>query len=399
MIELTILLILGIAAGTITGLSPGIHINLISAILLSLLPSLAFVRPISLAVFIVAMSIAHSFIDFITSIYLGAPNEDNFLSILPGHKLLLKGKAHEAVVLTLYGSLTALAIVLIFTPIFILFLPKIYNITKTAMPFILIFISLFLIFREKHIVSSLIIFMLSGFLGFSALNLPINQPLLPLLTGLFGLSSLIVSIKSKIKIPKQKIPRLKDISLSKKEFLSSAAAASLSAPLCSFLPGIGSGHAAVIGSEIIPQNNRTFLFLIGSISTIVTALNFVALYSIEKARSGTSAAIKEILNPFTRADLTIIMLAIIFSGIISFFIALKISKLFAKHINKLNYAAISIAVAFILVVLSIYFSGLLGFIVLATSTALGIFAILSNSRRINLMGSLLLPAIIFYLSL
>jgi len=97
-LELILALFLGILAGTFTGLSPGIHINLVSTILVSSLPFLSFLPLISLVVFIVSMSITHTFIDFIPSIYFGAPEEDNFLSVLPGHKMLNQGKAHEAFV-------------------------------------------------------------------------------------------------------------------------------------------------------------------------------------------------------------------------------------------------------------------------------------------------------------
>ena len=64
--------------------------------------------------------------DFIPSIFLGAPDEDSLLSILPGHKLLLRGRGYFAIIFTLYGSLTALPIIILFTPIFLFLLPKFY---------------------------------------------------------------------------------------------------------------------------------------------------------------------------------------------------------------------------------------------------------------------------------
>ena len=399
-ISLILALLAGILAGTFTGIAPGIHVNLISAILLSLLPAFISVPLISLAVFIVAMSITHSFLDFIPSVYLGAPDEDNFLSILPGHRMFNIGLGHSAVVFTLYGSIVALPTILIFTPIFIYALPVIFEATKTIIPFILIFISAFLIFREEKILPALTIFLLSGFLGFFALNLPIEQPLLPLLTGLFGISNLIISLKNPSKAQKQIIKPLKKIILPKKELIKSSIASAISAPLCSFLPGIGSGHAAFIGSELTKQsekNDKSFLFMNGSITTIVAALNFIALYSIGKARSGTSAVIKEILNPFTRTDLFIILAAIIFTSLVAFFIGIQISKFFAKNIDKINYKFLSLFTILFLVAINFIFTNPLGILVLATSTALGIFAILSESKRINLMGSIILPVVLFYL--
>lgn len=396
-IEFLPALFLGILAGTLTGLSPGIHINLIAALLLSSLASLSSLPIMALVVFITAMSITHTFIDFIPSTFFGAPEEDNFLSVLPAHQLLKKGHGHQAVVLTLYGSLIAIPIILLFAPIFILFLPYFFNLIKTIIPFILIFISFFLIFSEKEIITSLIVFLLAGFIGLAAFKLPVKEPLLPLLTGLFGASSLIISIKSKLSVPKQKILPLKKIKLRKSSFIKSTLAAAFAAPLCSFLPGIGSGHAATIGSTLFKQSRKEFLFLVGSINTIVMGLSFVTAYSIEKTRTGSAAAIKELLTTISLSSLAIMLLTIILSGIISFFLGIALSKFFAKNISKFNYSKLSMAIISILLLLTIFLSNSYGLLVLVSATSLGIFAISSNVRRINLMGSLLVPSIVFYL--
>ncbi len=395
--ELILALLAGILAGTFTGLAPGIHINLIAAILLSSLSSLSSVPVLALAIFITSMSITHTFIDFIPSIFLGAPEEDTFLSILPGHEMLKEGLGYNAAIITLYGSLIAIPIFLFFTPFFIIFLPSLFTILKNFIPFILILLSSYLILREKEYILSFSVFLLAGFLGFFTFQLPVKEPLLPLLSGLFGLSSLIISLKEKQQIKKQKISPLKKIKLTKKEFLKSFLAAGISAPLCSFLPGIGSGHAATLGSEFIPQSRKGFLLLIGSINTIIMSLSFVTLYAINKTRSGSAVAIKEILKEITLAHLTIIIIASLLAGIIAFFIGIKISKLFALYINRINYSKLTLLVIVILIIINLLFSNWLGLIVLITATSLGIYTILSNSRRINLMGSLIIPAIIFYL--
>ena len=161
LLQLILALLLGLLAGTFTGLLPGIHINLVASLLVLNIDRFGSIEPITLAAFIVSMSITHTFLDFLPSIYLGAPEEDSFLSILPGHRLLMKGLAHEAFILTLYGSITAIPIILLLSPIFINFLPFIYNLIKTIIPFILIFISLFIILREKNITISALIFVLS----------------------------------------------------------------------------------------------------------------------------------------------------------------------------------------------------------------------------------------------
>jgi len=396
-LEIILALLLGILAGTFTGISPGIHINLVSSLIVSSLPFLSFIHPITIAIFIVAMSITHTFLDFIPSIFIGAPEEDSFLSILPGHQLLLEGRGYEAFIITLYGSLAALIIIILLAPIFILILPFIYNATKLAIPFVLIFISLYIIFREENFLISLIVFLLSGFLGFLTFNLPIKEPLMPLLTGLFGLSSLFISIKSKSKIPKQEIAPLRSITLTKPELLKSLLAIFISSPFCSFLPGIGSSHSATIGSEIIQQTKKGFLFLVGATNTIIMGLSFITIYAIGKARSGTADAIKDILQTITLHDIVLIIITILLSGILASILGIILARFFVRYINKINYQYITLFTILILFIINLIFSNLLGILVLITATSLGIFAISSNSRRINLMGSLIVPAIVYYL--
>ncbi|MCH7770430.1 MAG: tripartite tricarboxylate transporter permease [Bacteroidetes bacterium] len=96
LIEILLALIVGILTGTTTGLIPGIHINLIGVFIVSLSASLFLsINPIYLAVFIVSMAITHTFVDFIPSIFLGCPDTDTELSVLPGHELLKKGQGYE----------------------------------------------------------------------------------------------------------------------------------------------------------------------------------------------------------------------------------------------------------------------------------------------------------------
>lgn len=397
--EFVLALLLGIVVGTFTGLAPGIHINLVAAALLAASAALLTITsPLALVIFIVSLSISHTFIDFIPSIFFGAPNEDTSLSVLPGHSLLQEGKGYHALIYTLYGSLSAIIIIFIFTPLFIIFLPGIYEFFKPVIFFILLLTSLFLIFTEKNgITKALIVFILSGFFGIASLNNNIQDPLLPMLTGLFGGSSLILSIKTNTKIPPQEITSIRNIKMSKKEFIRSFLASFISAPLCSFLPAIGSGQAAIIGSSLIENMERKeFLFLIGAINTVVMSLSFITLYSIDKARTGSAAAIQKLIE-LDGNDLAAIIIAIIIASILSFFIAFKIGKLFAKNISRIPYSILSIAIIAVLIVIVFIFTGFLGLLIFATGTATGLVAILFNVKRIFLMGCLLIPTLLIYL--
>lgn len=205
-IEIIIALLLGLVAGTFTGLIPGIHINLIGALLVSLSASLLFkIDSIYLVSFITSMAITHTFVDFIPSIFLGCPDTDTELSILPGHFLLKKGIGYKAIILTLYGSLAAIFVLITISLPSIFIMAKIKNIVPILIPGLLILASLFLISTEKNKLKAFFVLSLTGLLGYIVLNSNnLTQPLLALLTGLFGASNLILSIKNKTKIPPKK---------------------------------------------------------------------------------------------------------------------------------------------------------------------------------------------------
>jgi len=400
LLELILALLIGVSAGTITGLIPGIHINLIAVLLLGFSAFfLTYFSPLVLAVFIISMAICHTFIDYIPSIYLGAPDEDTILSILPGHEMLIKGRAYEAIILTLYGSLAAIILSLLLSPIFIYLLPIIYPPMNNIMPFILIIASGFLFyFEKKSKIWAIIIFILAGLLGIASLNLNIKEPLLPLLTGLFGASSLITSIMKKQKIPKQQVKKLRQIKIRKKSILRALSASLIASPLCSFLPGLGSGQAAVIGSEVTGDLDRKeFLILLGAINTMVMGLSFIALYSIQKSRTGAAVAIGKLLQDITFSNFFIILAAISISGIIAFFLTIFLAKAFSKKITKVKYNKLSLAILIFLAVIVLIFSNWLGFLVFVVSTSLGLTCIFLGIKRIHLMGSLLIPTILFYL--
>ena len=103
--EILIAVFLGCLMGVVTGLTPGLQINLVALILFSISPFLlGCTNVIAVASFIIAMSITHTFTDFISATYLGAPADDTALAVLPAHRLLLDGMGHEAVKLTVIGS-------------------------------------------------------------------------------------------------------------------------------------------------------------------------------------------------------------------------------------------------------------------------------------------------------
>ncbi len=392
LIEIMLALFLGILVGTLTGLIPGIHINLIGVFLISLSASLFIsINPNYLLVFIVSAAITHTFVDFIPSIFLGCPDTDTELSILPGHELLKQGQGYEAVILTCYGSLAASIILILLAFPSVLLLSKIYGFVLNFLPYLLLAIIGFLIYLEKKRATAFFVLLLTGILGLIVLNLPVKEPLLPLLTGLFGSSMLIGSIKNKIQIPKQQIQKPK-IKLFKPLL-----GATIASPLCCFLPGLGSGQAAIIGNAISRTDRKGFLVLLGATNTLVMGFSFISLYAITKARTGAAIVIQELMGNISLKILVLILLVILISSIISFFITIALTKFFSKKIEKINYTILSSIILGFLCILIFSLSSFFGLIVFIVSTLTGIYCISLGVKRTNMMGCLLIPTIILYL--
>mgnify|MGYP001569562525 FL=1 len=341
------------------------------------------------------MSITHTFLDFIPSIFLGAPDTDTELSVLPGHELLKQGFGFQALKLCVLGALSG---IIIFSVIFlpsILFIEKIYSLIKPFIPYLLILVSLSLVLSEKNKFSALWIFSLTGLLGYLVLNSQSKESLLPLLAGLFGASTLLISIKQKTKIPKQNLDEKINVKISKPLIGST-----IVSPLSIFLPALGSGQIAILGSTFsIPKDDKKgFLVLLGATNTLAMAFSFLALFTISKTRTGSAVAINDLVGIPPMKIFILICIIILISGIISYFLSLKIAKYFIKLLEIINYTKISIITLVILIIVVFVFSGFSGLLILIASILTGIYGISFSIRRTNFMGCLIIPTIILYLS-
>jgi putative membrane protein len=401
-LQIIFALLLGVSFGIITGLIPGVHVNLISLLLLSLSGYfLGFTSPLVLSVFIIAMSVTHSFLDSIPATFLGAPDPAMALGVLPGHKLLLEGKGYEAVKLTVIGSLLSLFVVLLIIPLMIPVVPLIYEFIQPFIGYILIFVVGYMIWKEDGFLKkvwALFLFFLTGVLGLVVFNIPnLRQPLFPLLSGLFGVSALVLSLNQNTKIPEQKISETIFVSHGKKA--KAVGAAVFSGSLTGLFPGLGSAQAAIIGMQLVGNiGNYAFMILIGGINTVNFVFSLVTLYTLEKARNGAVVAVLEIVKSINLIELIVLLLVALITGCIAAFLALKISKIFAKYIVKVNYKVLCYCIIGLIALMSFAFGRFLGLFVLMVSTFVGLIAPIVGVKRSNAMGCLLLP-VIFYFNL
>jgi putative membrane protein len=397
LIEILIAAILGMFTGIFTGITPGIHVNLVSTTLFALSPFLLqHTGALSLAVFIIALAVTHSFLDTIPSIYLGAPDDENALSVLPGQRMLLKGEAYMAVKITILGAYTGLIIAVCMIPFFILVANKIYPLLKPYLAYILIIIIGFMILREKQKLWSFILFMLAGSLGLLTFSIPnLKEPLFPLLSGLFGVSGLMLSFFENTKIPPQNIT--KRIDFEPKELVKVLSGSSIAVFLIQFFPGMGPAQGAVISNQIVRKiGDKGYLALVGAMGTMSVIFSLVTFYTLGKAKDGAIVIISK-LTQIQLPSFLVLIATYVMAGSIAVFLVLYFAKKFSKLIVKVNYRLLVISIVAFIVFMSIILNGPLGLIVLFTSTAIGLIAPLKNIGRNHAMGCLLLPVLVYLL--
>jgi len=399
MIELLAFTLIGIALGIAAGLIPGLHSNTVSILLLGLA---AFMDPMLLAVAIVAMSITQSFFDFIPSIFLGAPDPETSLSIMPGHRLLLAGRGYEAVYLTAVGGLAAIFASILLSPLFLFSIPLLYSVVQPHIGLLLLAIALFMASTEKRWakITALLVFLVSGILGLLTFNSALiseDSVLFVMFTGLFGISTLLISLRSQSKMPKQSAPRPM---IGKRFVLSGIAKGLISGSIMGTLPGMGAATATVMAEQLSrKRSDKGFLFTIGSVNAAVSLFSILSLFTIQRARSGAAVAIQSLLQEFTMPSLMLFIGVAAVAAGISSILVLATAKAFIRGLGGIDYRRLTIATIIFLVAMVAVFTGPFGLLLLFASTSIGLLAPLFGVKRSNSMGVLMLPLILFYLGM
>ncbi len=398
LLEILISLFLGVIIGTLTGLTPGLHVNLVSLIVLSLSPILLqFTSPIVLGIFIISLAMTQTFLDALPGIYLGAPDESQALNVLPGHRFLLRGEGHLAVVYNTLGSLGCVLLSLLLFPLFIWSMDLVYPFVKGIMGYLLALIMAFMIGKEKKKwLPSLTAFLLAGILGVLVLGSNMKQPLFPLLSGMFGFSLLFVSLKDKVKIPLQNSNSIPNIS--QKNMVKSISAATGMGFISAFLPGFGNSQAAIVATNIVGDvGDEGFLAIVGGLNTASMLISIAAVYVLDKARNGAIVVVKDLVDKVGFSELLLFLGAALFAAGMGAIFALKLSKVFSKHIAKVNYTRLIMGIMAFITLLTFFFDGFLGLLVLLTSTAIGLVASHWGVGKNHLMGCLILPVILYFI--
>ncbi|KAF5412553.1 MAG: hypothetical protein C5S47_01150 [Candidatus Methanogasteraceae archaeon] len=428
MLDLLILSILiGFVLGLISGLIPGIHTNNFALILLALSPAIADrgFSNIHIAAMILANAITHTFLNIIPSVYLGVPDADTALAVLPGHAMLLDGMGMAAVRLSALGSAGSIVVSLLIAAPLVLFFGHYYDFMRENMGWILLMIVLLMILTEsgryvegqgslvhlKYKFYAAVVLLLSGILGAIAfantdmmhLCFQFGSPsiLLSLLTGLFGASVLLISVLTRSVLPEQ---RQHPLNLKSRWVLRGIAVGSIAGAIVAWLPGVSSGVATVLARLAIRgdlEHHQTrameFIVSVSGTNTSNAIFGLIALFIIGYPRSGAMVAVRDLVGETLDFHLVLLFLiVIVFVSIASYAATIFIGDLAPSVLAHFDYQKMCMAILVGLVVMVILFNGVFGIAIFLAAVPIGMLPYYMGVKKSHAMGVLLLPVMMYY---
>ena len=415
MIELVIACFIGILIGTTTGMVPGIHVNTAGAILFaSSTFLLGFLTPEFICIIMVSMSIAHALIEFVPSMLLGVPQEGTATSILPGHRMVLQGRSKEVIRIVSVGGFGAILVTIVMLPIFALALPILHDISKPYTWIILLVASIYLTYSltgtRRDFLWSLLLFVLSGILGWIIFQTPISSgvSLMCTFSGLFGISTILFSLNDSSTIPHQNPFYELDLDFGK---FKSIFAGGITGAILGFLPGFGPAQGTVIAQAASGTNDNddddtvNFLLATSGLNVSDCLFSLIAIYIIGNPRSGIAVYMSYLISEMTLNHLAIFIFASLIAVSISLVLSLKLGDSFSRLMGGVDYRKLSIGVILlqivILYIFIFYYKAPILYMTLAliTSTAMGMLPHYIGVGKSHLMGVLIIPAIVIYMQM
>ncbi|CAB3289951.1 conserved membrane protein of unknown function [Methanocaldococcus lauensis] len=391
-------LILGVLCGIITGLFPGIHPNNIAILSSLLIPYFGVNNYIP---FLIGLVITHYFMNFIPSAFLGVPDDETAVSVLPMHRLTLSGNGYEGVILAGFGSYLGV----IFSIIICLFLILLnfdvlsfYSSIKFFIPIMLIIFVIYQILTAKSIWEILVIF-LSGIFGIAVLycSPAYYITLNAIFTGMFGIPLLINNLRLKKCNIKSQIITFPEFKL---KYLKSSFFASTVGFFRIFLPGVSGAQINYILSKILKEEKdlKNFIVSQGSIILANEAFSLLAITFIGIGRSGVARIIQQIKPD---VDINLLLFSILISSTMALIILVILSKYVLIFIKKVSLKYLSlffiVFCSLIIVVGSYNLYLFYHIIIYITAICIGLITFNSKSKPSYMMNVLIFPTVLYFL--
>jgi putative membrane protein len=353
--------------------------------------------PEMLAAAMVAALITHTFLDIIPSTFLGIPDADTALSVIPAHALCLEGKGEEAVRIAALGSAAGFLAAIPVALVLFSLAPAIQGHLDWAVAIILTGVAGYLILFSESPFYAGLVFLASGMLGlftfhFSFLGggtFGFAGLLMPLLSGLFGISLLLVSGKGPV--PEQ---HFDGINLSRHTIMKGSISGTIAGVVVGWLPGLSNATANAVVASVADyeKDRRGYLFATSAANTVNAVAGLAAFYAIARTRNGVMVALSAIDPP----PLIVLFAAAACAAVCAYLLTILLASV-AWRFSGVNRNGLALGVIVFITLLSFLFCGIFGLFILFIATLLGLVPKFLNIPQVFCMGAVTLPVIMFSL--
>ncbi len=386
----------GVSLGTASGLTPGLHANNFALVLAAAAPSLPGTTT-QVAAAVLAAGVTHTFLDVVPALALGVPDAAMAASALPGHRLVLDGRGREALRLSAFGSGLAVVGALALSVPVTRLMTALYPVLRSWLPAVLAAVVALLLATEstrRGAVGGVLALASSGALGLATLSLSPSAPLdgggmlTPLFAGLFG-APVLVDALGGTGVPPQGDSA---VVLDPEGALRPALAGTAAGAAVGYLPGVSAGIASVLALAGVPGRGgaREYVVATSGANTANSVFALFALVALGTPRTGVMVAIDRVAP---RPSLPTLLAAGLVAAGVGFALVVVLGDRYLETVGRLDPAALSLAVLGLLVCLSWGFAGTVGVGVFGVATAVGLLPPRLGTRRVHLMGVLLVPLV------
>ena len=411
---------LGAMIGSVMGCVPGLHVYNLMGLVVVMAPPMpapdaGLLWPVPL---VAGMVVGYSMTSAVPAVFLAAPDESMLFTVNPGQKYLMKGRGFDAVLTIGAGALIALwVLLLIVAPLAPLYLPCVHHVLAPHTHWILWCVISFMLLSEwpkgggagpgrwKRLAdgwrtpgAGLLTFLLTGLLGFVLMYRPpvpaamAFQNLMPAFVGLFALPWLLLNMVAEVSVPPQN--EICSRGLNVPTLAAGTLTGVLGGGFAAFFPVVTGGIGSLLaGHATQPGNDRVFLVAQGAskMTYYAGALLLLFVPSLHISRGGGAMLVRGWCEPRGYVEYGAILSTLALAGAVSFLLLPGLTRLVMAAMTRFGCRRLSVAALVAAVIFVGGMTGWRGILVMTTAAGMGLFPVLSGSRRLNGLGIILLP--------
>jgi len=387
----------GVALGTTSGLVPGLHANNMALVLAGVAPSVPG-PPLYVGMAMLSAGVVHTFLDIVPALALGVPDAAVAVTALPGHRLVLEGRGHEALRLSALGSGTAVALAAPLAIPVTRAMTAVWPTVRSNLVIILLGVVAVLVLTERGILAkgvAVVSLTASGLLGLGTLELSPEAPLsaggmlAPLFAGLFGAPVLLDALDG------DGVPPQDDagVALSKGSVAGLAGLGTVSGAVVGYVPAVSSAIASTLSLLAVPGRHgaRGFVVTTSGVNTANCVFALFALVALGAPRTGVLVAVESAGVPLSLPHL---LVAVGVAAAVGFVAVPAVGDRYLLAVGRMDPTRLSVAVLAGLGGLSWLFAGGVGVAAYVAATIVGLVPARFGARRANLMGVLIGPIVV-----